>query len=60
MNKLISVRELAEVVGLSENTIYSLTASGDLPHLRFGAAIRFDPVDVEAWARDEARRKAAV
>jgi excisionase family DNA binding protein len=38
----LTVREVAEILSLSEREIYKLAASNRIPHFRIGASVRFD------------------
>lgn len=49
----LKVRELAEILNVSRQFLYELAASGKVPCLRFGGAVRFDPGSVAAWLRSE-------
>jgi len=46
---LVKATEVARRLGLSKTMVYKLVASGDLPHIQFGKAIRFHPEDVLAF-----------
>jgi excisionase family DNA binding protein len=41
--KLLTVKELAELVRLSPITIYRLVEQHEIPFIRVGRSIRFDP-----------------
>lgn len=41
---LLTVTELAKLLSVSQRLIYQRVQSGNLPHLRIGAAVRFDPM----------------
>ena len=45
---LLTVADVAKLLGLSEPTIHRLKASGKLRAVRFGRSVRFRPADVEA------------
>ena len=45
---LATKKELAERLRMSERWIENRMRDG-LPHLRFGAAVRFHPAEVMAW-----------
>jgi excisionase family DNA binding protein len=36
VGKLLTVKQVAEQIGVSEGLVYSLVASGELAHLRLG------------------------
>jgi len=55
--KAMSVAELAERLGCSTSWIYKQVESGQIPHFRLGAAIRFNSVDIEAWLQSLKRSK---
>lgn len=44
-----SIREVAERIGVHENTIRREIAKGSLPSLRIGDRLLVRPKDVEAW-----------
>ncbi|EDP62760.1 hypothetical protein BAL199_23167 [alpha proteobacterium BAL199] len=48
--KLLTVVEAATALQLSTKTIYRAVESGDLPHHRFGRAVRIALTDLEAFA----------
>ena len=56
-DRLLSVREAAEQLGLCTATLYGLCAEGALPHIRILNAIRIAPADLAAFI--EARRVSA-
>ena len=49
MPRLLTVRELAAFLGLHQKTIYDWSSRGELPCLRLGNRLRFDPNDVLRW-----------
>jgi len=51
----LTVKELATEFKLAKSTIYALVANGQLPHVRFGTAIRFRRDAVEAWLESQER-----
>ncbi len=46
---LLTVRELAELLSCHQMTLYGWAREGKLPHLRVGARLKFDPVEVAEW-----------
>jgi excisionase family DNA binding protein len=58
--RLLSVREVAQHLGLSTATVYKLVARGELAHVRVSNAIRFERAEVERFvsARRQDRRDA--
>ena len=56
---LLRPRDVGRKLGLSVPHVYTLAAAGDLPSIKFGKAVRFDPKDVEEFIREHRRRKAS-
>ena len=48
-DRLLSVRQAAEQLGLCAATIYGLCAEGALPHIRILNTIRIAPADLAAF-----------
>ena len=48
-NLLLTPRETAEVLRISERTLWGLTASGQIPSLRIGRSVRYDINDLRDW-----------
>ena len=48
---LLSVREVARLLGLSTATVYALCSAGTLPTIRILNTIRIRPADVRAFIR---------
>ncbi|MGE4104960.1 MAG: helix-turn-helix domain-containing protein [Pirellulales bacterium] len=46
---LLTVRDAAKALNLCERKIWSLVAGGELPTVRIGRAVRFDPADLRQW-----------
>lgn len=49
--KLLTIKEVAERLSVSEPTIYRLINRGELPTVKIGRALRFDEADIEAYIR---------
>ena len=47
--RLLTAEEAARWLNISPRTLWGLTASGDLPHLRIGRLVRYDVADLKAW-----------
>lgn len=45
----ITAPMLAKLLGLSRITIYKKASAGDIPCLRIGGTVRFDPVMIARW-----------
>ena len=46
---LLTYRQAAEVLGVSERSIWTLVDQGSLPAVRFGRSVRIDPADLRAF-----------
>jgi excisionase family DNA binding protein len=46
---LLTAREAARLLSISPRTLWTLTNRGELPAVRIGRAIRYDPVDLRHW-----------
>ena len=56
---LLRVRDVARKLGLSEPHIYTLAATGRLPSIKLGRAVRFRQADVDRFILEHRRRKSA-
>lgn len=46
---MLTVRQTAERLAVSQTSVYALVRSGELPSFRIGGAIRISEVDVETF-----------
>ena len=49
MESMMTVRQVAELLGVHENWVYDHAASGDLPSYKIGGTRRFDPDELRDW-----------
>jgi excisionase family DNA binding protein len=56
---LVSPREAARMLSISERTLYSLTKAGEIPALKLVRAVRYRVADLEAWVERKIRRDCA-
>jgi excisionase family DNA binding protein len=49
MESMMTVRQVAELLGVHENWVYDQAASGELPSYKVGWARRFDPDELRGW-----------
>jgi excisionase family DNA binding protein len=52
MESMMTVRQVAELLGVHENWVYDQAASGQLPSYKIGGTRRFDPDEVRGWIAD--------
>jgi excisionase family DNA binding protein len=53
---ILTIRQLAEYLMVSEKTVYRMIERNQLPAARVGAQWRFRRQDIDAWLTDEVRR----
>jgi excisionase family DNA binding protein len=46
---LLTSRQAAKCLNISERTLWSRTKAGDIQAVRFGRSVRYDPADLRAW-----------
>jgi excisionase family DNA binding protein len=55
MSRLLTAREVAQVIGVSTETVLRWTRRGELPAIRLpGGAIRFREDDLDGWLEERA------
>jgi excisionase family DNA binding protein len=53
---ILTIRQLAEYLMVSEKTVYRMVERSELPALRVGSQWRFRRQDIDAWLNDAVRR----
>lgn len=48
-NRLMSLPQVAERLGVNERHVRRLVGERRIPFVKWGHLLRFDPVEVEAW-----------
>ena len=48
--------EAARALGISPRTLWSLTASGEVPHVRIGKSVVYPVVALQEWLAERARK----
>lgn len=56
---LFKPRTVAEMLDVAPATVYHLVASGELPSVRIGKAIRISKEAIDKWIRDQEERTRA-
>ena len=54
--RLVTARELGEVLSLSPSTVLDKWERGELPGYRIGRAVRFDVAEILSMTRKDVRR----
>jgi len=52
MESMMTVRQVAELLGVHENWVYDQAASGELPSYKIGGTRRFDRDELRGWIAD--------
>lgn len=52
--KLLTAREVHDLVGISEKTLYKYASLSLIPHYKIGANVRFRPRELADWLRARA------
>lgn len=47
--RALKVKELSNILAISHKTIYKQAQRGEIPSIRVGGAVRFDPKAVADW-----------
>ncbi len=53
---ILTIRQLAEYLMVSEKTVYRMLDRNELPAMRVGAQWRFRKLDIDTWLAEEVRR----
>jgi len=58
---LLSTREAAKLLGISDRSLWNLTAPrGPVPAIRFGSIVRYSPDDLRAWIKQSRQEGPAI
>lgn len=47
--KLLDVKEVAEMLGVSTVTVHRLKKEGKIPYIKIGGSLKFDIEDINKW-----------
>jgi len=56
---LLSARDTAAALGVCERTLWERTRTGEIPCVRIGRRVLYEPRDLEAWIAQQKRQAAA-
>jgi excisionase family DNA binding protein len=59
-NEIMTTKEVAEYLRLTEATIYKLAQAGEVPALKLGRTWRFKRELIDEWFRREANQQLSV
>ena len=46
---LVRPPQAAEILAISPRSLWSMTASGEIPHIRLGRSVRYPLADLQEW-----------
>ena len=49
----LRVRDLAQLLGVSQQQIYKMAANGEIPSFKIANAVRFDPHEIAGWLTEK-------
>ena len=52
MEKLLSVQEASELLGVKVSTLYSWIHQGFVPHIKLGRLVKFSTSDLSQWVEE--------
>jgi len=52
MESMLTARQVAELLGVHENWVYEMAASGELPSYKIGGTRRFDRDEIRGWVAE--------
>ncbi|MBU3004278.1 helix-turn-helix domain-containing protein [Paraglaciecola arctica] len=55
LDDILTLKEVAEYLKLTEKTAYRLAAEGKLPGFKVGGSWRFKSIDIEDWIESRKR-----
>lgn len=56
LKRLLNVKELMALWGVSRTWVYDAAARGEIPSIRLGSMLRFDSEEVDSWLRQHRNR----
>ena len=56
MEKLLTTKQLAEILQMAPSTIYSWVHTGYVPYIKLGKCVRFNEKKVFKWTEDKSEK----
>ena len=50
---LVTVEEAARLLSVSPRTLWGMTQRGEIPRVRIGRSVRYDPADLRNWVDEQ-------
>jgi excisionase family DNA binding protein len=51
--RALTVAQIAALLSVSERQVYKLVQTGEIPHFKVGASVRFDPLLISNWMEQQ-------
>ena len=51
MDPLLDISEVSRILGVPKSWLYERTRRGEIPHLKMGKYVRFDPREIEKFVQ---------
>lgn len=51
-DRLLDAHDVARLIGMRKDYVWSLCRDGEIPHVRFGRHLRFRRQAIEEWLRE--------
>lgn len=56
MEKLLTPKQLSELLQVDQSTVYWWSHTGFVPHIKLGKLVRFQEAEVEEWVKQRTRQ----
>ena len=56
MEKLLTIKQLSEILGYSCRTIYEWTHYGFIPYIKLGGLVHFKESNIDLWLKKRERK----
>ena len=57
MQKLMTIKEVADYLRLSRVTVYKMTRQGKIPALKIGKQWRYNRSEIDSWVKQKSNDK---
>ncbi len=57
MQKLMTIKEVADYLRLSKVTVYKMTRQGKIPALKIGKQWRYNKSEIDSWVKQKSNDK---
>ena len=53
---LLTAKQAAKALNISERTLWALSASGEIPKLKIGKSVRYSVADLKKWIAEQSAK----